>query len=308
MATSSKIVVYAALAGNLLIAAAKFVAAGLTGSAAMLSEGVHSVVDSVNQVLLLYGMRRARLPADPQHPFGHGKEIYFWSFVVALLIFTAGACISVYQGVDHLRHPVPMDSPRVNYIVLAIAAVFEGTSWTLAYRRFRPRALKYGTVRAVAREKNPTDLAVLFEDSAALVGIFVAFCGVLLGKLTGSSTYDAIASLLIGVILAVAAWWLARETKGLLIGESANREIVAGIARLAQDHAGIERVNEVLTMHMGPNYILAGVSVEADCKLPRAQTEQLSDQIDRAIRDAYPNVKRVFVEARCEEQPAHELT
>jgi len=308
MAASSKIVVYAALGGNLLIAAAKFVAAGLTGSAAMLSEGVHSVVDSVNQVLLLYGMRRARLPPDPQHPFGHGKEIYFWSFVVALLIFTAGACISFYEGIDRLRHPMPMESPRVNYIVLAIAAAFEGTSWTLAYRKFRPRAQKYGTVRAVAREKNPTVLTVLFEDSAALVGIVIAFCGVLLGQLTGNSTYDAIGSLLIGVILAIAAWWLARETKGLLIGESANREIVAGIERLAKDHDGIERVNEVLTMHIGPNYILAGISVDADCNLPRARTQQLSDQIDRAIRDTYPNVKRVFVEARCDEPRVREAT
>ncbi|HYS13852.1 MAG TPA: cation diffusion facilitator family transporter [Burkholderiaceae bacterium] len=305
MAIASKTVVYAALTGNLLIAAAKFTAAALTGSSAMLSEGVHSVVDTGNQVLLLYGMRRARQAPDDEHPFGHGKEIYFWSFVVALLIFSTGAGVSFYEGVLHLIHPAKLLDPQVAYAVLAFSAAFEGGSWLVAYRKFRPRLLEYGPVRAVEREKNPANFAVLFEDSAALAGIVVAFLGVLLGDLMGSSTFDAVASILIGVILAVTAWWLARETKGLLIGESANREIVAGIERLATSHPEIERVNEVLTMHVGPDYILAGVSLDAACDLPSGRTQALTEELDRQIKAAYPNVKRVFIESHCRTTEPH---
>jgi cation diffusion facilitator family transporter len=279
---------------------AKFVAAALTGSSAMLSEGVHSVVDTGNEALLLYAMRRAKQPPDRQHPFGHGKEIYFWSFVVALLIFAAGAGVSLYEGVHHLLAPVELVDPNVAYAVLAFSAVFEGGSWVVAYRKFRPKLRKFGTVRAVQREKNPTDFAVLFEDSAALCGIVVAFLGVLLGELTGSTVYDAAASLLIGVILAVAAWWLARESKGLLIGESANREIVAGIEQLASGHSEIERVNEVLTMQVGPDYIFAGMSVDASCDFPVARSDALTDALESEIKTAYPSVKRVFLEMHYE--------
>jgi cation diffusion facilitator family transporter len=302
MAIGSKTVVYAALAGNLLIAAAKFTAAIQTGSSAMLSEGVHSVVDTGNQVLLLYGMHRARKPPDEEHPFGHGKEIYFWSFIVALLIFSTGAGVSFYEGVHHLLHPRELLDPRFAYAVLVFSAVFEGASWVVAYRKFRPRLIEYGAVRAVEREKNPTHFAVLFEDSAALAGIAIAFVGVLLGDLTGSTVYDAIASLLIGVILAGTAFWLARETKGLLIGESANREIVGGIERLAARFPEITRVNEVLTMHMGPDYILAGVSFDSACDLPVRRAQELADQFERAIKKDYPSVKRVFVESHCDPQ------
>jgi cation diffusion facilitator family transporter len=298
MAPSSKTVVYAALTGNLLIAAAKFIAAAMSGSSAMLSEGVHSVVDTGNQALLLHGMRRARKPADEQHPFGHGKEIYFWSFVVALLIFALGAGISFYEGVQHLLHPQPLQDVRVNYVVLAIAALFEGISWAFAYRKFRGRLRRYGPLRAVEREKNPTHFAILFEDSAALLGILVAVLGVLLDDVTGSTAYDAVASMLIGVILGVAAWWMASETKGLLIGESANREVVTGIERLVQGHPEIARVNEVLTMHVGPDYILAGVSLQAAGDLVPARADALAQKLHREIKEAYPNVKRIFVEAR----------
>jgi cation diffusion facilitator family transporter len=300
MTIGSKTVVYAALAGNLLIAAAKFTAALLTGSSGMLSEGVHSIVDTGNQVLLLYGMHRARRAPDEEHPFGHGKEIYFWSFVVALLIFSTGAGVSFYEGVHHLLHPREILEPRIAYAVLVFSGVFEGASWIIAYRKFRPHLIQYGAVRAVEREKNPTNFAVLFEDSAALAGIAIAFVGVLLGDLTGSTVFDAIASLLIAVILAATAWWLARETKGLLIGESANREIVKGIERLAGRFPEIARVNEVLTMHMGPDYILAGVSVDSACDVPVSRAQALAEELDRAIKNDYPSVKRVFVESHCD--------
>jgi cation diffusion facilitator family transporter len=296
----TKKVVYAALAGNLAIAVTKFVAAALTGSSAMLSEGVHSVVDTGNEVLLLHGLRRARLPADERFPFGHGKEIYFWSFVVALLLFSVGAGVSFYEGVHHLLHPEPIERPLVNYIVLGIAALFESGSWTVAYREFREAKGARGWLVAVHRGKDPTDFAVLFEDTAALAGIAVAFLGVLGQHLTGSATFDGGASIVIGLILAATAFWLARETKGPLIGESANREVVAEIRRLACAHPEIPRVHEVLTMHMGPDFILANVSIEIACDVPRARAHQLIDALDREIKRADPRNQRVIIEAQNE--------
>lgn len=303
MASGSKKVIYAALAGNLLIAATKFIAAGLTGSSAMLSEGVHSVVDTGNQALLLYGMRRARKPPDALHPFGHGKEIYFWAFLVALLIFALGSGISFYEGVHHLLHPTPVKDPAVNYIVLGLAAVLEGGSWAVAYREFRRKQGKYGAFEAVERAKDPTEFAVLFEDSAALAGIVVAFVGVLLGHLTGNPYFDGAASIVIALILAGTALWLAHETKGLLIGESADPELIAAIRRLALRHPEIERVGEVLTMHVGPEYILANMSVEIACNVPRAQAHRVMEEIDREVKAADPRVKRVFTEAQNECRP-----
>jgi cation diffusion facilitator family transporter len=298
--SGSKLVIYAALAGNLLIAATKFVAAALTGSSAMLSEGVHSLVDTGNQGLLLYGMRRAKQPADEQHPFGHGKEIYFWSFVVALLVFALGAGVSFYQGVHTLLHPAPLQDATVNYIVLGFSALFEGGTWAVAYREFRGKLGKYGALEAVERAKDPTDFVVLMEDSAALAGIATAFLGVLLADLTGDPAFDASASIVIGFILAGTAFWLARETKGLLIGESANREVVSGIRRILGRYPEIQRVNEVLTMHMGPNYILANISVEIACDADRSRVHAVLDQIDEQIKAANPRVRRVFVESQNE--------
>ncbi|HET7197958.1 MAG TPA: cation diffusion facilitator family transporter [Burkholderiales bacterium] len=293
-------VVYAALAGNLAIALTKFVAAFLTGSSAMLSEGVHSVVDTGNQALLLYGMRRARLPPDERFPFGHGKEIYFWSFVVALLVFAAGAGVSFYEGLSHLRHPAEMTRPVLNYAVLAIAACFEAGSWLVALREFRAAKGSRGYVEAVRRGKDPTTFAVLFEDSAALAGIAVALAGVAAGHLTGDARFDAAASLAIGAILALTAFWLARETKGLLIGESANREVIARIRALARRYPEVPRVHEILTMHMGPNFILANIAIELACDAPRERAHEILDELDRDIKRADPRVKRVFIEVQNE--------
>lgn len=301
----TKKVVYAALAGNLAIAVTKFIAAAITGSSAMLSEGVHSVVDTGNQALLLYGMRRARLPADERFPFGHGKEIYFWSFVVALLVFAAGAGVSFYEGLHHLRNPEPMTRPYVNYIVLAFAAVFEASSWLVAFREFRQTKGPRGYFEAVRRGKDPTAFAVLFEDSAALAGIGVAFIGVLAGHLTGDPRFDGVASLVIGLILAMTAFWLARETKGLLIGESANREVIAKIRSLAQRYPEVPHVHEILTMHMGPDFILANIAIEIACDVPRGRAHEILDSLDRDIKRADPRVKRVFIEAQNECPPTH---
>lgn len=293
---SGKLVIYAALAGNSLIAVTKFIAAAMTGSSAMLSEGVHSVVDTGNQVLLLYGLKRAERPPDERFPFGHGKEIYFWSFVVAILIFAVGAGVSIYEGIRHLLHPNPIVNPTVNYIVLGLAMVFEGAAWTFAFREFSRSKGKWGYIEAVHRGKNPTLYVVLFEDSAAMLGLTVAFFGVLLGHLTGNPYYDGTASIIIGLILGGTAVCLAYETKGLLIGESAEKEIVDRIRRSAAVIPAIQRVNEVLTLHMGPDFILVNISVDFADNVSAGDVEKILQDLDQRIKKEHPEVKRVFIE------------
>jgi len=297
MADGAGKAVYAALAGNALIALSKFGAAAYTGSSAILSEGVHSLVDCGNEILLLYGMRRARLPPDQRFPFGHGKEIYFWSFVVALLVFALGAGVSFYEGVHRLRHPAPVRDVHINYIVILGAMVFEGGSWWIAFREFRRVKGERGYVEAVQRAKDPTTFTVLFEDSAALLGLAVALAGVALGQATGAPVWDGAASLCIGAILAGTAFWLARETKSLLIGESANLEVVAGIRALLEAQREIDEVNEILTMHMGPDVILVNLSVHVAEAAGRGQVHELFSAIDAGIKARFPKVRRVFIES-----------
>jgi cation diffusion facilitator family transporter len=297
MAASSKKIIIAALIGNALIAITKFGAAAVTRSSAMLSEAIHSLVDTGNQILLLYGLRRSKKPADEEFPFGHGKELYFWSFVVAILIFAMGAGISVYEGVRHIQHPEPIGRPHVNYIVLGLAMLFEGTAWFVAWRAFKKYKGHRGYLRAVQEGKDPTMFVVLFEDSAAILGLVVAFCGVLLTDLTGISYFDGVASIVIGLILGGTAAWLAYETKSLLIGESANPEVVARIRDIAGSYPEIEHVNEALTMHMGPDYILVNLSVDFVETATAEQIEGVIAALDRALKEKIPEVKRVFVEA-----------
>jgi cation diffusion facilitator family transporter len=297
MSAASKKVIYAALAGNTIIAIIKFVAAALTGSSAMLSEGIHSLVDTGNQVLLLVGIRRSRRPPGPNFPYGHGKEVYFWSFVVAILIFAVGAGVSVYEGIMHLLHPVQLENPMLNYIVLGLAMLFEGIAWSVALKEFRKVKGPLGYFQAVHRGKDPTMFVVLFEDSAAILGLFVAFVGILLTQLTGLSQIDAVASIIIGLILGGTAAWLAIETQSLLIGEAARRDVVAGIRQIAGKCACVERVNEVLTMHMGPEFILVNISMDFRDSLSVGQLEREVAVMDRDIKAVYPEVRRVFIEA-----------
>jgi len=296
--SGSKRIVYAALAGNLTLALTKFIAAGFTGSSAMWSEGIHSLVDSGNQGLLLYGMKRAARPPDARFPFGYGKEVYFWSFVVALLVFATGAGLSLYEGIRHLRNPAQIENPYINYVVLAIALLLEGAPWLAAYRQFSRTRGERSVVEAVQRGKDPTVLAVLFEDSAAIAGLLVAFAGIALYQLTGNPLFDAAASIVIGLILGGTAMWLAFETKGLLIGESANREVVNEIRRLAERYPEVDKVNEVLTMHVGPEYILANISVNIADHVPRMRAHAIMDELDERIKKADPRVKRVFIESQ----------
>lgn len=304
MAKGSTRVILAALIGNALIAVTKFAAALITGSSAMISEGIHSLVDTGNQILLLYGLRQARRPPDRRFPFGHGKEVYFWSFVVAILIFAVGAGISMYEGIQHLLHPTPIRNVYVNYLVLGLAMVFEGAAWYFAFVEFRRSKGSWGYLEAVQRGKDPTLFVVLFEDSAAMLGLLVAFLGVLLTDLTGIVYFDGAASVVIGVILGVTAVWLAHETKGLLIGESANRQVVDGIRALVTSFDEVHHVNEVLTMHMGPDFILLNLSVKFADGATALEIEAAAARIDRRIKDGYPEVKRVFVEAEARRAPS----
>ncbi len=297
-ASSSKTVIYAALIGNGLIAITKFIAAAVTGSAAMLSEAVHSVVDTGNQGLLLYGIKRSSRPADDAHPFGYGMELYFWAFVVAILIFAGGAGISIYHGIEKILHPEPLESVYVNYIVLVLAMVFEGAAWWLAFRAFREAKGKYGYFEAVRRSKDPALFTVLFEDSAAMLGLVVALIGIALGQWLNMPVLDGVASVLIGVILAVTAALLAYEAKGLLIGEGVEPEVRQGILAILDGQSGIVRVNEVRSMHLGPEEVLLTISVDFAGDLNADQVEAAISKMEQEIKSSYPDVKRLFIEAQ----------
>lgn len=297
MATESRTVILAALAGNSAIAVTKFGAAIFTGSSAMFAEGIHSAVDTGNQLLLLLGLRRAKRPPSPAHPFGHGKEVYFWSFVVAILIFAVGAGISIYEGVHHLLHPRPIDNPMVNYIVLGLAMVFEAGAWYVAWKGFNEQRNGRGYVEAVRRGKDPTLFVVLFEDSAAMLGLIVAFLGILMAQVTGIPWFDGAASVAIGVILALTAAWLAWESMALLIGESADPAVVRGIREIVGGEPDVTEVHEVLTLHMGPDFILVNVAADFADGVPSEKVEAAITRIGRAIKATFPEVRRVFVEA-----------
>jgi len=297
MASGSKKVIYAALIGNGLIAITKFFAAVITGSSAMLSEGIHSLVDTGNQVLLLLGLKRAKKPADKQFPYGHGKEVYFWSFVVAIMIFGVGAGISIYEGIHSVMDPHPVENPMTNYIVLGLAMVFEAFAWYFAWKEFEKNRGERSYFKTVREEKDPTTFVVLFEDSAAMLGLIVAFIGIWLAQATGILLFDGLASITIGIILAVTAGWLAYETKSLLIGESASDHIVEGVSQIAASYSGIKVVNETLTMHVGPQFILLNLSLDFSNDLDAEGVENCIAEITKEIKNRYPRIKRVFIEA-----------
>ncbi|WP_423823402.1 cation diffusion facilitator family transporter [Salinisphaera sp. SPP-AMP-43] len=305
--SNSKTVVLAALAGNFLIAVSKFIASIFTGSTAMLAEGIHSVIDTGNQGLLLFGMRRAKKPPDAKYPFGYGKEIYFWSFMVAVLLFTLGAGISIFEGIEKILHPHPIAHPYVNYAVLGLAVLFEGTSWMIAAKEFQRVKGSWGVLEAVRRGKDPNKFLVLFEDTAAIAGLLLAAAGLALVQITGIELFDGIASIGIGLILAFSSIWLAIETKGLLIGEAANQYVVAEIERIVSEHPSVARVNEVPTMHIGPQYVLANISLRFKSGLSGEELQEAIAGMDRQIKQECPTVKRIFIEAEHEadKAPAH---
>lgn len=307
MASGSKFVLYAALAGNLGIAVTKFVAAGIAGSSAMLTEGVHSLVDTTNQILMLYGRHRADAPPDRLHPLGHGRELYFWSFVVALLIFTGGAGISIYEGVVHIRDPHPITDPSINFAVLGIAAIFEGTSLTFAVREFRKQKDPGDSYRRALREsKDPAVFVVLLEDSAALAGLLVAAIFIALAVVTGNPLWDGIGSLIIGFLLAVVAVVLARETKRLLIGERASPELQDYLREAAQATPGVCLVNEVIAVHLAPDEVIATLSLDFEDDLALTDVERAADRLEEKVRSRHPEVRRLFIRPQSRTAAAHE--
>ena len=283
-----------ALAANVGIAVAKFVAAAITGSSAMLTEGVHSLVDSTNQLLLMYGQKRAAKPADALHPAGYGRELYFWSFVVALLVFALGAGVSVYEGVMHIIEPEPAVSPLIAYGVLAIAFALEGGSTVAAFREFNAARGAQSWLQALISTKDATTVIVLLENGAAMAGILMAAIGLALSQLTGDPRFDGIASVLIGVLLGIVAIFLAREAKGLLIGEAADPELIAGIRR-ATTREGITGVGEIMTIHNAPDQIVAAVNVDFDNRLSAGDVERIIDAIERDLQAEFPSIYRVYI-------------
>jgi len=293
--------VYAALAGNLAIAAIKFVAATITGSSALFSEGVHSLVDSINELLLLYGLKRAERPADLEHPIGHGRELYFWSFIVALLVFALGAGVSFYEGIVHIRDPHPMERPLVGYLVLAASFVCEGASWLVALREFRAVKGERGYFAAFRASKDPTTFTVLFEDTAALLGLVIAALGIAGAQLFSLPELDGVASIGIGLLLAVASVLLARETKQLLIGESAHPRLRESIVRIAGADPDVRSANGVITMQMGPREVFAALSAEFEDRLDTTGLEHCVNRIEAAIKQAHPEVIVLFVKPQTAE-------
>jgi cation diffusion facilitator family transporter len=292
------ITVYGAIASNLIIAAAKFLGAFLSGSSAMLSEGIHSVVDTGNELLLLLGVHRSRKPADDLHPFGHGQELYFWSLIVAILLFGLGGGMSIYEGISHLQHPTELRDPLPNYIVLGVAFLAEGTSWAIGMKKLLEKRQEGQSFwRTMRNSKNPAVYTVVAEDSAALSGIVVAFLGVFLGHRLHSPIADAAASVGIGLILATVAVYLAFESRDLLVGESASAEAVQRIRELAEEDPDVIQVFRSLTMHFGPDQVLLNLDIEFRPNLSASEVTAAVDRLEANIRKERPEIKRIFIEA-----------
>ncbi|HEX5420281.1 MAG TPA: cation diffusion facilitator family transporter [Gammaproteobacteria bacterium] len=289
---------YAAFAGNVVIAAAKFVAAFVTGSSAMMAEGFHSTVDATNNVLMLFGIRRSSRAPTAEHPFGFGKELYFWSLIVAVVIFGIGGGVSIYEGGVRLVHPEPLGEPIWNYGVLLISLLADGATLVFAYREFRPHQGRRGIWQGIRKSKDPTKFTVVLEDGAATIGIVIAAAGVALTQWTHEPRYDAAASVLIGLLLCTIALILAVESKGLLLGESAAEETIEAIRRIVEQDADVVGVRNILTMHLGPAELLLNLDVQFDQELGFAEIAKAIERLESAIRRGHAEVKQIFIEAR----------
>jgi cation diffusion facilitator family transporter len=297
-ASTSRNVIFAALAGNLAIAVTKLAAALFTGSAAMMSEAIHSAVDTGNQILLLIGLKRAARPATDSHPFGHGLQLYFYTFVVAVLIFGVGAVISILHGIESIRNPADIENPWVNYVVLGLSILFEGASWLVALKAFNRERAGRPFFAVIRSSKDPTVFTVLFEDTAALSGLVVALAGVFASEALDLPVLDGVASVIIGAILALTAGFLAFESQSLLTGEAADPATRDGIADIARAEAGVDGLNDCRTMHFGPNEILVAMSVDFRDDLTASDVEDTVARLEHAIRAAYPQAGRIYVEAQ----------
>ncbi|MFL6734145.1 MAG: cation diffusion facilitator family transporter [Sphingomicrobium sp.] len=295
MSAESNRTLLIAFAANLGIAVSKFAAAAVTGSSAMLTEGVHSVVDSANQLLLMWGRRQAKKPADALHPFGYGRELYFWSFVVAVMVFALGAGVSVYEGIIHIAHPEEAVSPLIAYAVLLIAFLLEGGSTLAAFKEFKAAKRDLGWFDAVRQSKDPPTFIVLLENGAAMAGIIAAAIGLFLSQVTGNPFFDGAASVVIGIILGLTAFLLAVESKALLIGEAADPELIKGLVGLAREQKGVVGVGDVLTVHSAPDQVTAMMSVDFDDSIRAGDVERIVWQIEEQAAERWPEVRRLYV-------------
>lgn len=296
--SGSKIVIYAAIAGNLAIAAVKFLAAAVTGSSAMLSEAIHSIVDTGNGLLLLFGIRQSNRPPDDLHPFGRGLELYFWTLIVAILIFGIGGGISMYEGILRVIHPHPVDNIVWTYAVLGCSIVFESISWTIAFREFKKHKGKLGWWESVQKSKDPTTFTVFFEDTAALAGLVVALAGIAAGHHFHLPVLDGVAAIIIGLILMVVATALAVETKSLLIGESADRAVIDDVCRITAADPAVDHCVRARTMHFGPEQVLLAMDAEFKANLTGLDLAAAIDRLEKKIRDRQPHIKYIYFEAK----------
>jgi cation diffusion facilitator family transporter len=297
MAGSSKKAIYGAIIANTLIAVAKFVASFFTGSSSMLSEGIHSLVDTGNGVLLLFGIKRSKLPADKEHPFGYGKEIYFWSFVVAILIFALGGGIALYEGIHHILHPKPLDNLIWNYAVLSVAIVIEGNALRIAMREFNLNRGKKPFMKAIRDSKDTSTVAIVIEDGAAVLGLLIALICVFLGQVTGIPYFDGIGSTLIGLLLISVSWFFAMECKGLLIGEGLLKTDLQKIADILISREKVLKFSPPLSMYLGPNEVLLNIDIMFDDEMTTDEIENEIDEIEKSITEAIPKINRIYIEA-----------
>ena len=294
----STFVVAAALGANVAIAVAKFAAALFTGSPAMFSEAVHSCVDCGNEVLLMVGLYRGKHPADETHPFGYGMEVYFWAFLMSVMLFGIGAGIALLEGIHGIRSPEPVGSPWISYLVLGIAAIAETTSWVISVRTLGRHRRGRGWLNTVRRAKDPSIFAVVFEDSAALLGLAAAALGIGLGKMLGNPVWDGIASVVIALILFLTGLFLARECHGLLTGESALPELRQAIAEAARAEPGVARLGELATLQIGPDSVLVALSLDFDDRISAREVEATVGRLERRLKSAHEKIGRVFIEAQ----------
>jgi cation diffusion facilitator family transporter len=292
----SRVAIYGAIAANVAIAATKFTVASISGSSAMLSEAIHSTVDTANDLLLLVGVHRSAQPATAQHPFGHGKELYFWSLIVAVLIFGAGGGVSFYEGVLHVMHPKPLEDAMWNYVVLAVAFLFEGISFGVAWRQFSRERQGKPFWHALHTSKDPSTYTVMAEDAAALLGLAMAALGVFASHALRMPRLDGVASMAIGVLLAAVAVLLIHESRGLLVGEGIARETAQGIREIATAEANVSQVGAILSMYVGARDVLVTFSAAFDPAAPARDVADTVARIETAVRERYPNIRRIYIE------------
>lgn len=293
----SRLAIYGAISANLAIAVTKFVVAGITGSSAMLSEGIHSAVDTGNGVLLLIGTHLSERPASPEHPFGHGKELYFWSLIVAVLIFGVGGGVSFYEGVMHWRHPAPLEDAHWSYVVLGVAALFEGTSLAIAWRQFRRQSAGQPVWQALRRSKDPATFTVVAEDSAALAGLGLAAAGVWASHRLNLPRLDGLASMLIGLLLAGVAVLLVHESRSLLVGEGIRPETAGTVRALALSHPEVEQAGQPLSMYVGPDEVLLTLPLRFRAGTPVERAAAVMADLEREVRGRYPVIRNVYLDA-----------